>query len=231
MFKYLTVNILSCLYRQLSEDNANLQEYVEKETNEKKRLSRNNEELLWLLQTSPHLSPSSSPIHRAFFPSPDIPPYPYSPGPGTPTHSCSPGPCTPTHRVVSPGAGTPTLRGSPAARSSPARVPNANTLPRWAVLNHFICVVLSVFLLLRCGFQCFVLMRCWWSPLISENVAVDVTFIIYLFGFRDSNCQTKMKQPLLLLRLTQATKMSTHSIRMIEPMVKYKCAEDSCTRL
>uniref|UniRef100_A0A8C2IMA4 Microtubule associated scaffold protein 2 n=1 Tax=Cyprinus carpio TaxID=7962 RepID=A0A8C2IMA4_CYPCA len=69
---------------QLSEENANLQEYVEKETNEKKRLSRNNEELLWLLQTSPHLSPSSSPIHRAFFP----------------------------------------------ARSSPARIPNANTLPR-----------------------------------------------------------------------------------------------------
>lgn len=116
--------------RQLSEENANLQDYVEKETNEKKRLSRNNDELLWLLQTSPHLSPSSSPIHRAFFPSPDIPPYPYSPGPGTPTHSCSPGPCTPTHRVVSPGAGTPTLRGSAGARSSPARVPNANTLPR-----------------------------------------------------------------------------------------------------
>ncbi|XDV54175.1 hypothetical protein PO909_022528, partial [Leuciscus waleckii] len=106
--------------RQLSEENANLQEYVEKETTEKKRLSRNNEELLWLLQTSPHLSPSSSPIHRAFFPGPDIPPYPYSPGPGTPTHSSSPG-----H-----WPGTPTLRGSPAARSSPARIPNANTLPR-----------------------------------------------------------------------------------------------------
>uniref|UniRef100_A0A673HIP0 Microtubule associated scaffold protein 2 n=1 Tax=Sinocyclocheilus rhinocerous TaxID=307959 RepID=A0A673HIP0_9TELE len=70
--------------RQLSEENANLQEYVEKETNEKKRLSHNNEELLWLLQTSPHLSPSSSPIHRAFFP----------------------------------------------ARSSPARISNANNLPR-----------------------------------------------------------------------------------------------------
>ncbi|XP_042620976.1 microtubule-associated tumor suppressor candidate 2-like isoform X3 [Cyprinus carpio] len=116
--------------RQLSEENANLQEYVEKETNEKKRLSRNNEELLWLLQTSPHLSPSSSPIHRAFIPGPDIPPYPYSPGPGTPTHSCSPGPCTPTHKVASPAPGTPTLRGSPAARSSPARIPNANNLPR-----------------------------------------------------------------------------------------------------
>lgn len=118
------------MYRQLSEENANLQEYVEKESNEKKRLSRNNEELLWLLQTSPHLSPSSSPIHRAFFPGPDIPPYPYSPGPGTPTHSCSPSHCTPTHKVASPGPGTPTLRGSPAARSSPARIPNANTLPR-----------------------------------------------------------------------------------------------------
>ncbi|XP_051540462.1 microtubule-associated tumor suppressor candidate 2-like isoform X2 [Myxocyprinus asiaticus] len=116
--------------RQLSEENANLQDYVEKETNEKKRLSRNNDELMWLLQTSPHLSPSSSPIHRAFFPGPDIPPYPYSPGTGTPTHSCSPGPCTPSHRVVSPGPGTPNLRGSPAARSSPARIPNANTLPR-----------------------------------------------------------------------------------------------------
>ncbi|XP_052464207.1 microtubule-associated tumor suppressor candidate 2-like isoform X1 [Carassius gibelio] len=116
--------------RELSEENANLQEYVEKETNEKKRLSRNNEELLWLLQTSPHLSPSSSPIHRAFFAGPDSPPYHYSPGPGTPTHTCSPGPCTPTHKVVSPAPGTPTLRGSPAARSSPARIPNANNSPR-----------------------------------------------------------------------------------------------------
>ncbi|XP_076137800.1 microtubule-associated tumor suppressor candidate 2 [Alosa pseudoharengus] len=54
--------------RQLSEENANLQEYVEKESNEKKRLSRNNEELLWRLQTgelSPRMSPSGSPIHRA----------------------------------------------------------------------------------------------------------------------------------------------------------------------
>lgn len=115
--------------RQLSEENANLQENVEKETNEKKRLSRNNDELLWLLQTSPHLSPASSPIHRAFFTGPDIPPYSYSPGPGTPTHSSSPGPGTPTHKVASPAPGTPTFRGSP-ARSSPARIPNANTLPR-----------------------------------------------------------------------------------------------------
>ncbi|KAL4647734.1 microtubule-associated tumor suppressor candidate 2-like [Arapaima gigas] len=62
--------------RQLSEENANLQVYVEKESNEKKRLSRTNEELLWRLQTgelSPRmLSPSSSPVHRA------------SPGPGSP---------------------------------------------------------------------------------------------------------------------------------------------------
>nr|XP_040040698.1 microtubule-associated tumor suppressor candidate 2 isoform X5 [Gasterosteus aculeatus aculeatus] len=53
--------------RQLSEDNASLQVHVEKESNEKKRLSRNNEELLWRLQTgelSPRMSPSASPIHR-----------------------------------------------------------------------------------------------------------------------------------------------------------------------
>ncbi|XP_028840729.1 microtubule-associated tumor suppressor candidate 2 isoform X2 [Denticeps clupeoides] len=112
--------------RQLSEENANLQECVEKESNEKKRLSRNNEELLWRLQTgelSPHMSPSSSPSHRGFFPGPDIPPYTCSPGPGTPTHASST-PVTPTHRVVSPG--TPTHRGS-VGRASPARF---NTLPR-----------------------------------------------------------------------------------------------------
>uniref|UniRef100_UPI0037E81E0B microtubule-associated tumor suppressor candidate 2 n=1 Tax=Semicossyphus pulcher TaxID=241346 RepID=UPI0037E81E0B len=53
--------------RQLSEENANLQVNVEKESNEKKRLSRTNEELLWRLQTgelSPRMSPSSSPVHR-----------------------------------------------------------------------------------------------------------------------------------------------------------------------
>ncbi|XP_038843960.1 microtubule-associated tumor suppressor candidate 2 homolog, partial [Salvelinus namaycush] len=50
--------------RHLSEENANLQESMEKESNEKKRLSRNNEELLWRLQ-SPHMSPAGSPIHRA----------------------------------------------------------------------------------------------------------------------------------------------------------------------
>uniref|UniRef100_A0A671UL26 Microtubule associated scaffold protein 2 n=1 Tax=Sparus aurata TaxID=8175 RepID=A0A671UL26_SPAAU len=53
--------------RQLSAENANLQVNVEKESNEKKRLSRTNEELLWRLQTgelSPRLTPASSPIHR-----------------------------------------------------------------------------------------------------------------------------------------------------------------------
>ncbi|XP_043114343.1 microtubule-associated tumor suppressor candidate 2 [Puntigrus tetrazona] len=53
--------------RQLSEENANLQVYVEKESNEKKRLSRTNEELLWRLQTgelSPRMSPTQSPLHR-----------------------------------------------------------------------------------------------------------------------------------------------------------------------
>uniref|UniRef100_A0A3Q1F9A6 Microtubule associated tumor suppressor candidate 2a n=1 Tax=Acanthochromis polyacanthus TaxID=80966 RepID=A0A3Q1F9A6_9TELE len=58
------------LSRQLSEDNANLQESVEKESTEKKRLSRNNEELLWRLQTSPLMSPTSSPLHRSFSTSP-----------------------------------------------------------------------------------------------------------------------------------------------------------------
>ncbi|XP_060090716.1 microtubule-associated tumor suppressor candidate 2 isoform X2 [Heteronotia binoei] len=43
--------------RQLSEENANLQEHVEKETEEKKRLSRTNEELLWKLQTAEPQSP------------------------------------------------------------------------------------------------------------------------------------------------------------------------------
>uniref|UniRef100_A0A3Q4GAI4 Microtubule associated scaffold protein 2 n=1 Tax=Neolamprologus brichardi TaxID=32507 RepID=A0A3Q4GAI4_NEOBR len=58
------------LSRQLSEENANLHESVEKESTEKKRLSRNNEELLWRLQTSPLVSPASSPLHRSFSTSP-----------------------------------------------------------------------------------------------------------------------------------------------------------------
>lgn len=43
--------------RQLSEENANLQEHVEKEAQEKKRLSRTNEELLWKLQAGEPASP------------------------------------------------------------------------------------------------------------------------------------------------------------------------------
>ncbi|KAM9846657.1 microtubule-associated tumor suppressor candidate 2 [Aulostomus maculatus] len=126
------------LSRQLSEENANLQESVEKESTEKKRLSRNNEELLWRLQTSPLMSPSSSPLHRSFSTSP-VPSSPFlssSPVAGceSPTHchgcpqqahytspshrvnqNLSPGPATPTHRAAnnqnySPGPATPTHR-------------------------------------------------------------------------------------------------------------------------
>ncbi|GLD46761.1 microtubule-associated tumor suppressor candidate 2-like isoform X1 [Lates japonicus] len=130
------------LSRQLSEENANLQESVEKESTEKKRLSRNNEELLWRLQTSPLMSPASSPLHRSFSTSP-VPSSPFfSSSPvalcDSPTHchSCpqqvqysspshrattnqnfSPGPATPTHRAASnqnysPGPATPTHRAS-----------------------------------------------------------------------------------------------------------------------
>ncbi|KAJ0004539.1 hypothetical protein NQD34_010753, partial [Periophthalmus magnuspinnatus] len=128
------------LSRQLSEENANLHESVEKESTEKKRLSRNNEELLWRLQTSPLMSPSSSPLHRSFSTSP-LPSSPFlcsSPVTGceSPTHchgcpqqaqyfspshrattnqNYSPGPATPTHRTVanqnySAGPVTPTHR-------------------------------------------------------------------------------------------------------------------------
>ncbi|XP_047183226.1 microtubule-associated tumor suppressor candidate 2 isoform X2 [Scophthalmus maximus] len=130
------------LSRQLSSENSNLQESVEKESTEKKRLSRNNEELLWRLQTSPLMSPASSPLHRSFSTSP-VPSSPFfssSPVPGceSPTHchgcpqqvqysspshrattnqNLSPGPATPTHRAASnqnysPGPATPTHRAS-----------------------------------------------------------------------------------------------------------------------
>ncbi|XP_003477459.2 microtubule-associated tumor suppressor candidate 2 isoform X1 [Cavia porcellus] len=63
--------------RQLSEENANLQEYVEKETQEKKRLSRTNEELLWKLQTGDPTSPiklsPTSPIYRGSSSGPSSP--------------------------------------------------------------------------------------------------------------------------------------------------------------
>ncbi|XP_071990459.1 microtubule-associated tumor suppressor candidate 2 isoform X2 [Engystomops pustulosus] len=54
--------------RQLSVENANLHESVEKESKEKKRLSRTNEELVWKLQTAESMSPikyPSSPVHRS----------------------------------------------------------------------------------------------------------------------------------------------------------------------
>lgn len=66
--------------RQLSEENANLQVHVEMESKEKKRLSRTNEELMWRLQTgelSPHMSPTSSPLHRGS-PAPGSPARPHS---------------------------------------------------------------------------------------------------------------------------------------------------------
>ncbi|KAG8007966.1 Microtubule-associated tumor suppressor candidate 2 [Nibea albiflora] len=96
------------LSRQLSEENANLHESVEKESTEKKRLSRNNEELLWRLQTSPLMSPASSPLHRSFSTSP-LPSSPFlssSPVAGcdSPTH-CHGCPqqaqyCSPSHRAA-----------------------------------------------------------------------------------------------------------------------------------
>ncbi|XP_061904659.1 microtubule-associated tumor suppressor candidate 2 isoform X1 [Entelurus aequoreus] len=128
------------LSRQLSEENANLQESVEKESTEKMRLSRNNEELLWRLQTSPVMSPSSSPLHCSFStsPIPSSPLFSSSPVPPvgchspthcqgcplqsqtsspfhTANHNYSPGPATPTHRAAtnhnySPGPATPNHR-------------------------------------------------------------------------------------------------------------------------
>lgn len=115
---------------------------MEKESSEKKRLSRNNEELLWRLQTSPLVSPASSPLHRSFStsPAPSSPFFSSSPVAGcdspphcpgcsqhfqycSPSHravsnqSFSPGPATPTHRAgtnqnYSPGPATPTHRAS-----------------------------------------------------------------------------------------------------------------------
>uniref|UniRef100_A0A8C5J7I3 Microtubule associated scaffold protein 2 n=1 Tax=Junco hyemalis TaxID=40217 RepID=A0A8C5J7I3_JUNHY len=64
--------------RQLSEENANLQEYVEKEVEEKKKLSRTNEELLWKLQEGDAVSPVKLP-----------------PSPSTPFYRCSSGNSSP----------------------------------------------------------------------------------------------------------------------------------------
>uniref|UniRef100_A0A4W5LY82 Uncharacterized protein n=1 Tax=Hucho hucho TaxID=62062 RepID=A0A4W5LY82_9TELE len=128
------------LSRQLSEENANLQENVEKENGEKKRLSRNNEELLWRLQTSPLCSPCSSPIHRSFSTSPTPSSSLFfssssSPGMGggtcfnAPSHYCAgylpPAPThgySPSHtenQNQSPGPATPTHRGFSNQNQSP----------------------------------------------------------------------------------------------------------------
>lgn len=69
---------LASLSRQLSEENANLQEYVEKEVEEKKKLSRTNEELLWKLQEGDAVSPVKLP-----------------PAPSTPFYRCSSGNSSP----------------------------------------------------------------------------------------------------------------------------------------
>ncbi|KAM9788485.1 microtubule-associated tumor suppressor candidate 2 homolog [Neosynchiropus ocellatus] len=119
------------LSRQLSEENANLQESVEKESTEKKRLSRNNEELLWRLQTSPLMSPTSSPLHRSFSSSPvpgcDSPSHchgcPQQALFASPSHRTNQNLATPTHRVTcqqhcSPGPATPTHRASPSSAAS-----------------------------------------------------------------------------------------------------------------
>lgn len=124
--------------RQLSEENANLHESVEKESTEKKRLSQNNEELLWLLHTSPLMSPASSPLHRSFSTSP-IPLSPLLPSSpfrwcDSPTH-CHGCPnqaqhCSPSHRAatnqnLSPKLVTPTHRA--AANQNYSTGPNTPT--------------------------------------------------------------------------------------------------------
>ncbi|CAJ0949508.1 unnamed protein product, partial [Ranitomeya imitator] len=52
--------------RQLSVENANLQESVEKESKEKKRLSRTNEELVWKLQSADSMSPINDSKKRSW---------------------------------------------------------------------------------------------------------------------------------------------------------------------
>lgn len=132
-----------------------MQDSVEKESTEKKRLSRNNEELLWRLQ-SPLMSPSSSPLHRSFSTSP-LPSSPflcYSPLTAceSPTH-CTGCPqqaqyISPTHRAAtnqnySPGSGTPTHKAVTNQNLSPGpatpthrAVTNQNYSPGPATPTH-----------------------------------------------------------------------------------------------
>ncbi|XP_049448872.1 microtubule-associated tumor suppressor candidate 2 isoform X1 [Epinephelus fuscoguttatus] len=130
------------LSRQLSEENANLHDSVEKESTEKKRLSRNNEELLWRLQTSPLMSPASSPLHRSFSTSP-VPSSPFfssSPVAGcdSPTHCqgclqqaqyCSPSHRANTNQNLSPGPGTPTHRAASNQNYSPGPATPTHRVP------------------------------------------------------------------------------------------------------
>ncbi|XP_034034972.1 uncharacterized protein LOC117517959 [Thalassophryne amazonica] len=129
------IEMNQAMSRQLSEENANLQESVEKENTEKKRLSRNNEELLWRLQTSPLMSPSSSPLHRSFSSSPVASPLLFSSSPvavcDSPTHchGCpqqtnptqysSPSHRGTTNQNLSPGPATPTRRAASNQNYSP----------------------------------------------------------------------------------------------------------------
>lgn len=137
-FLFMTFCAFSAPCRQLSEENANLHESVEKESTEKKRLSMNNEELLWRLQTSPLMSPASSPLHRSFSTSP-VPSSPFFLPSSSPSNSpaarCdSPTHCqgcgqtpqygSPSHRAganqnLSSGPGTPTHRGAGNLNYSP----------------------------------------------------------------------------------------------------------------
>lgn len=99
--------------RQLSEENANLHESVEKESTEKKRLSMNNEELLWRLQTSPLMSPASSPLHRSFSTSP-VPSSPLFFLSSSPSNTAAARCDSPTHCQ---GCGQTPQYGSPAHRA------------------------------------------------------------------------------------------------------------------
>ncbi|KAK1340743.1 hypothetical protein QTO34_017136 [Cnephaeus nilssonii] len=104
--------------RQLSEENANLQEYAEKEAQEKKRLSRTNEELLWKLQTGDPTSPIKLTPTSPWAPRPD-------------DNATRPSELRPlTHPALPPGGSLD--RGQPRACSVAAqRHPPEPTAPPW----------------------------------------------------------------------------------------------------
>ena len=132
MARGLTGRVWCCwVHRQLSEENANLHESVEKESTEKKRLSRNNDELLWRLQTSPLASPCSSPLHRSFS---------TSPAPSSPFLCSSPflSSCdSPTHCHGCPQSAHPAqYYASPSHRAAAAAAANQNCSPGPATPTH-----------------------------------------------------------------------------------------------